>query len=52
MLVDALLPDSDEFVCVTKGPDGRDVLQCPLLPAWIYTWRLVSTFTDLTMWLQ
>lgn len=49
-LVGALLPSgSPTFDVVVRAPDGSAVPPPPLLDAWVFAWRLTSTYNDLTL---
>lgn len=47
--VKALLPDSRDFVVLKHDADGRPVSPIPHEEAWVYTWRLTNTYTDLVL---
>ena len=48
-LVDALLPGSKRYLVLVRGPDGSPVPQLPHLDAWVFTWHVTRTFSNLTM---
>jgi len=48
-LVEALLPDNDEYFVVTHGPDGRVAPQLPVLDVWVFVWRITHTNSYLTL---
>ena len=48
-LVDALLPMSSTFSVVLVAPDGSAVPQLPMMHAWVFAWRLVSHFSNMTL---
>jgi hypothetical protein len=52
VLVDALLPRADTFNVVLTDAEGRAVKRLPRLDAWVFAWRLVSTYSDMVLTLR
>jgi hypothetical protein len=48
-LIDALLPDEEEFRVLVVASDGKAAPAMPMADAWLYTWKLTKTFGSMTM---